>query len=337
MNTGNLLNRVQLLVTDLDGTLLGPKPEFKYYNTFRDSIARMRQNPDFVWAICTGRSLNSYRHSFLPLRSFGIKPDFVITRHAYIFQHQRVGYVPHLIWNLRIRALQWYHKMRMDYALPRLRKALAQRIPFVRIGEMDHVHVSFKFEDEEITRAAADFLREIVKNYHYLQVFQFHNEVLVDMIPFTKGLSLEEMARKIDVPTSKILVIGDGHNDISMMSPRVAEYCACPANSALEVIQYVHTRGGHIARAECLEGAIEILDAFSTGAINSDMPTDWVNPATLDRPASKSRFRHHKRDRKLRSWLILMSVIYTTLLVFATFGLIPYSTQIKKPFVLLGG
>ena len=96
---------IRLLTTDLDGTLIGGASEFPLYPTFREQLIELRRDHDTVWAICTGRSLPSFRHFFEPMRTMDIRPDFVIIRHAYIFSLTRAGYVPHILWNLRIAQL----------------------------------------------------------------------------------------------------------------------------------------------------------------------------------------------------------------------------------------
>jgi len=113
--------RISLLATDLDGTLLGPLPEFNRYNEFREEI-RSLQGHGCIWVISTGRRLRDFHRVFLPLRSFGITPDFIITRHAYIYERKNWGWFPHLLWNLRILELQLRNRIRARLVIPQLRK-----------------------------------------------------------------------------------------------------------------------------------------------------------------------------------------------------------------------
>lgn len=329
--------QIQMLVTDLDGTLLGPKPEFAHYNTFREMIDRLRQTPGFNWVICTGRSFRSFKLIFLPLRSFGIKPDYIITSHAYIYQTKTWGYSPHLLWNAHIRNLQWRLMLRMHMALPRMRKVLAKNVPFARVTSFDSFHVGFRFENDDTTARAMDVLTNAARPYRFLQVFRHRNEVEVHMVPFTKGLSLQELARELAVAPDHILAIGDGHNDISMMTPEIARYCACPANAVPEIIEHVHAHGGHIAQAICLEGVLEIVQAFTSGCIRNELPAGWIPAAELARPPIARRKHSHRRSKWWQMMLLLAAAIYTVLLVFASFRLIPFSGLIKKPFLMLIG
>lgn len=329
------LDQLHLLVTDLDGTLLGPKPEFSHYNAFRDLVASLRQTPGFNWVICTGRSLRSFKRIFLPLRSFGIAPDYIITSHAYIFQHKAWGYVPHLVWNLHIRMLQFRHMFYMRMALPRMRKVLAKHVPFARIASCNRYHIGFRFEDDETTAKARDILTDVARPYQFLQVFRYRNEVVVHVVPFTKGVSLQELAREIMVEPANILAIGDGHNDISMMTPTIARHCACPANAVPEIIEHVYAHGGHVAQTGCLEGVIEIIQGYTSGNVRNELPSGWVPADELARPPNTLRHHSHKRSRWWQSLLIFTAVIYTVLLVFASFKLIPFAGPIRKPYLLL--
>ena len=48
---------IRLLVTDLDGTLIGSSAEFPLYATLSERIAGLRRDDGMKWAICTGRTI----------------------------------------------------------------------------------------------------------------------------------------------------------------------------------------------------------------------------------------------------------------------------------------
>jgi HAD superfamily hydrolase (TIGR01484 family) len=318
----NLLQDIRMLVTDVDGTLVGRKPEFELYRGFRVRIDELRMNHDTVWVICTGRGLRSFSRVFLPMRAFGVVPDYVITRHAYIFEKVAVGYRPHSVWNLRVLAVQWQNRWRVRRAIPHLHRIIRRRIPYVRIVYHSGDRICFRFDDTASADFAADILRSEARPYSYLRVFQHVREVDVRVVPFTKGLAVAELARHLRVTSPRILVIGDGHNDISMMEVNASCRTACPFNAAPEVVETVHKTHGHIAGKPHLAGVMEILDAYETGAVQSELPDGWKPPATTANPVRAPRRRHRRMD-SVASVLILLAAIYTTLVVLATFGLLP--------------
>jgi hydroxymethylpyrimidine pyrophosphatase-like HAD family hydrolase len=329
----NIWAQIQLLVTDLDGTILGGKPEFKLYNEFRDLIEQRRARGRFSWAICTGRGLRNFREVFLPLRSFGIAPDFVIAKHAYIYERQTWGYLSHFMWNLSIMRLKAYHRLRVNLAIPRIRRLVGERIPFCRITYMDRERICFRFEDDETADFGTKILQDAVQKYEYLKVFHYRNEVDVHMVPFTKGLSMKELGSKLMIPSSHIMVIGNGHNDMSMMDPKLAKHCGCPVNADPEVIDVVHQLGGHIADRPSLGGVIDVLRAFTAGAVSNALPEHWIAPDEMDNPMRKPRQR--SAGINWASLLLLALAIYSALLVFASFGIGPFRGKILGPYLKL--
>ena len=325
MASTNMLQDIRILVTDVDGTLLGSKPEFALYRAFRLKIDEMRMLNRVQWVICTGRGLRSFSSVFLPMRSFGIVPDYVITRHAYIFEKRRVGYAPHSLWNAQVLAVQWQNRVRVARAMPLLRRAVLSRLPppFTQIAYDSGNRLLFRFEEPGAATFAAEILTREAAPYRYLQVFHHMNEVDVRVVPFTKGLAVAALARHLRIPDRQVLVVGDGHNDISMMEINLNCRTACPANASPEVVETVHRTGGHIAKARHLSGVLEILSAYETGSIRSEFPEDWTPPASISNPI-RSPGGHSGPPRKgMSSLLLFLAALYTTLLVLASFQMVP--------------
>jgi hypothetical protein len=171
-------------------------------------------------------------------------------------------------------------------------------------------------------------VRAEVKPHKYLQVFQWAGEVCVRVVPFTKGLAVTELARHLGIRNDQILVVGDGHNDISMMELDPPCYTACPANAASEVVATVHRTHGHIASERSLSGVMEVLTAYEQGQINDKLPADWVE---FDRPPS-TKSRSHNFFEAAGSFVLGVVVLYTLLLVMASFLRCPGREVILKPY-----
>jgi len=327
-SSGNILEQIQMFVTDADGTVMGRRPEFDQYRAFRASINKLRGTYGAKWVVCTGRSLGGYKRIFHPMKVFGIVPDYVISRHAYIYECRKWGFLPHWIWNFRILWLQWKDEMMVRRALPKLRKAVLSCNPFARVAYSTRARLCFRFEDEGATEFGAEIVRKEARPYRYLQVFQAPGEVDVRVIPFTKGLAVTELARHLGVPNPRILVVGDGHNDISMMTMQPPCHTACPANAASEVLETVHRTGGHIAKEASLGGVMEILGAYEAGRINSALPDDWSG---YDRPGHAPKTAHHHQSG-IFSIILIALVIYATLLVVSYFCNMPGRERILTPY-----
>lgn len=317
-----------MFVTDADGTLMGRHPEFDQYRAFQARINELRASYGMLWVVCTGRSLSGYKQIFRSMRIFGISPDYVIVNHAYIFECKSWGYLPHWIWNLRIRWLQWKDEYTLRRALPRIRKAVLLRNPFARVRVANPQRLCFQFDDEGAAAFGAEVLQAEVRPYKYLQMFKADGEVSVRVIPFTKGLAVTELARHLGIPNSQILVVGDGHNDISMMELDPPCRTACPANAAPEVVATVHRTHGHIAAERNLNGVLEVLAAYEQGQLNDTLPADWVESTPDASP------RAHARGIRgvMGTTFLLLLVLYTTLLVVASFIRFPGRGLILKPY-----
>lgn len=209
----------------------------------------------------------------------------------------------------------------------------------VKVVEQERDKLRLRFDSEESANTAAAILKEKLGQYKHLKVFSFLREIDVHPVPFTKGVSVSELARHLDIYSGNILAIGNGHNDISMFDSDVAGLTGCPSNSEAEVMRVVHERGGHVAEKRALGGVLEILASYKNGTVNSELPDWWVDPPKALNPRHVAHATKHKKSVKQlrsKSFFIMIGVIYVTLVIFAHFGIIPFADIILKPFTLLG-
>jgi hypothetical protein len=273
------------------------------------------------------------------LKALGLMPDYVITDHAYIYrQTRRGGYRPHLLWNFMIRYHIWASQLYVKDAIDRWYRMVKGMVKGVSTVHRRRNRLCLRFESEDDAAVVADILREKVKEFKYLRVFRFIQEVDVRMVPFTKGLALDELAGRLEIGKSSILAIGNGHNDISMLTGEVAKFVGCPVNAETEVMAEVHASGGHISRKTILGGVIDVIEAVSEGRIDSSLPEWWKandkvnNPRTAGRTVTPQNVKPAPSKHKGFITLIIVMIIYSVLLVFANFGVLPFSNIIRKPF-----
>lgn len=325
----------QLIATDLDGTLIGSANELPLYATFRDILGQYRQRHGTVWAACTGRKRRSFRAFFAPMRLMGLLPEYVILHHAFIYRRTRFGYAPLTAWNLRIRWRLIASRRAVRRTIRRWHERIVGSSLGVRTIRREGDRLSLRFESEESAAVASEILREqIKKELSPFQVVSYFKDVDIDPVPFTKGLALAELAGRLRVAPEAILAIGNGHNDLSMLDERVAGAVGCPSNSEPDVMQRVHAAGGHIARQPSLAGVLEVLEAYERGRVNSALPGDWDSGYRALRSKLRRPSRMRRRHR-VRSVLVLALAVYTVLLVFASFGLLPGSKSLMRPYGLV--
>lgn len=327
------MENIRLLATDLDGTLIGSADEFPMYSEFRERLARMKREKGTAWAVVTGRTFRSFKEFFSPMKVMGLTPDVIIVRHAYIYTMGRYHYRPHILWNLRILLLLWIDRIHSRQAISEWHSVITRVSHGVRTVRRKRDRLWLRFNTEEAAAFAAEELKKRVDEFHHFRVFHYRKEVDVRSVPFTKGMSLSEMARHMGIDRDEILAIGNGHNDISALDGSVAKFTGCPANSEAEVMSAVHESGGHIAENPSLKGVVEIIDSTLSGTMCSDLPVWWEDPATTDNP-SHNRNAHHsgqKRKKRMKSAMLAAVVAATVLIVFASFNAMPGSGLIMKP------
>lgn len=328
---------IRLIATDLDGTLIGSASDLPLYIAFRDKLNELRTRFDTRWVACTGRSKKSFHEFFFPMRTMGVMPDFVIIKHAYIYGLTKYGYVPHLIWNLRTQYLEWAREAHIASALDEWHQIITGSCIGVTTIRKKRDRLCLRFDSEESTKAVAVMLKEKMQSFKQLRMIEGLKELDVRCVPFTKGLSVRELARHLGVSKESILAIGNGHNDISMLDGSVAKLTGCPSNSEAEVVETVHGAGGHIAQNRALAGVMEIIDSYITGNIHSELPAGWnerpVSYGSLWQSSSSNK--SDSRNAGARGFWLAAGILYTTLLVFANFELIPFSNWIIMPYKIL--
>lgn len=276
------------------------------------------------------------------MRVLGVEPKYLIIHHAFIYRRGKRGYWPHLLWNISIRFQMWSSALYLRGALTEWHHLVNRMTPGVTTLYHRRNRLCLRFRTEGEAEAAAGLLRQKASVFKHLRVFHYLQEVDIRTVPFTKGMAINELAARIEVRPSEILTIGNGLNDISMLDGTSSALTGCPANAEVDVMETVHRSAGHVATQRGLAGVIEIMDAFLAGTVNSALPEWWVPNRQQKNPNSSGRKlnhpsrqqRRHPQSSRVALQLGLL-VAYTVLVVLASFGVIPFSGFIMKPFMLV--
>ena len=79
---------------------------------------------------------------------------------------------------------------------------------------------------------------------------------------YNKGTAAASLGELIGVPPTNTFVIGDNHNDLSMLDKEIASMIACPANSVQSVKDKVRKQGGYVASQNSGSGVAEAIRHF---------------------------------------------------------------------------
>lgn len=335
---------IRIIATDLDGTLIGGSGDLPLYDDFKKRLETLKSRYGATWVVCTGRSLRGFNQLFSSMKLMGFAPEYIIVKHAYIYRLTRSGnYRPHYGWNILIHYNIRASRLYMKDAIDRWYKMVVNMVNRVTTVYHRRNRLCLRFDAEEDAAAVAKLLKEKAKEFKYLRVFQFAQEVDVRMVPFTKGLALEELADRLGIWASDILAIGNGHNDISMLDGVAAGLTGCPANAETDVMLTVRRSGGHISHKKILGGVIDVIDAYMEDRVDGGLPEWWVPNTQQKNPRSANRYMHHSskktmyNNKKMIVAVMIMVIIYSIMLVFSSYGIIPFSDIIQKPLTLIVG
>lgn len=247
-----------LLSFDFDGTLHLPRHEPAVVPELFQALDLLREELDAIWAVNTGRSLSHTLEGLLE-GGFPSMPDFLITREREIFKPNRFGRCEAFgDWNKR--GLKIHDKLfrRAKPLLARIRdyvESETQAQFVIADGDPAGLIATSSEEMLEICEHIAPWVAECEelsyeRNSIYLRFS--HRD-------FNKGSSLKEVASQLGLTSRECFAIGDGPNDLSMLSAEVAAFLACPANSSDEALQQVTDEGGYMAEGEASVGSLEAL------------------------------------------------------------------------------
>jgi Cof subfamily protein (haloacid dehalogenase superfamily) len=225
---------IKLVATDMDGTLLNP--DQKLSPVVAETVRQVRATGVRV-VLCSGRPLPGVM-SFLPELNLISPDDYAIPYNGALVQNTATGAV------LIRHTLSFADYLRLHYEGEKLGvtvavedeeamytdapeldahimyEAVATSMPlrFRTPQRLDRTHefskVFFSGDKDALDRVEAEMdpqLREmfyVVRSEDYLLEFINPNA--------SKGAALKELAAKLGIDASEVLVMGDSHNDVSM-------------------------------------------------------------------------------------------------------------------------
>ncbi|NOY81350.1 MAG: HAD family phosphatase [Kiritimatiellaeota bacterium] len=259
------MNRIRLVATDLDGTLLSDADVAEDFFRFRLLLQKLRGGCGTRWAIITGRSVRSMGTVLTRLLVDGLTPDYFVTEDAKIFRRRSGGgFFPFVWWNFTVdrRRATWRRRFRKRLADWTAR--LRERFPDAEELAPEAVDLWFRFGSEEDARSAEEFLRGVSRSPDSALIFRWGREMYAAPAAGTKGEAVLRLLRDLGADPAEAFAVGDGPNDASMLDGRAAGFPACVANASERIKATVRQAGGYVAAAPGVEGVVEAL-AVCTG------------------------------------------------------------------------
>jgi len=249
-----------ILSFDFDGTLVHPGSDPVFHPGLGRMIQQLRAQ-GAAWVINTGRSLSQ---TLQGLAQYGIfmEPDYIIAMECDIYRPGMLGgwkdFGP---WNRQARKAHERfvkdHQASLDSIQEMVETQTAANFLEGEYGELGIVAAS----DEEMDRICAFIDSQAARfpdiGYHRNGIYlRFSHSA------HSKGTALSELARLLDLDSTRCFAAGDNHNDLSMLHPRHAGMIATPGNALPAVKAHFLGHGGFVAGKNASEGMMEALSHY---------------------------------------------------------------------------
>ncbi|MGF1655795.1 MAG: HAD family hydrolase [Verrucomicrobiales bacterium] len=260
---------IKLLSTDFDGTLVDWFGDVLFPDELGALLAAYQQAGS-KWVINTGRTLPMVEDGLAQI-GCPTRPDFVIAseRELYAWDTQAKAWVQPTAWNDQCLA-----DLNLLYD-----RAASQISTLVEVATgLEGTRVMW--EDNRaagLVAATEKQMDQIVQTLEKLRqqapmLNAQRNSVYMRFChsDYSKGSTLSELARHLNLSPEDIFAVGDHFNDISMLDGQHAHWAACPANAVPEVKAAVRRAQGYVAGQDCGLGVLEALDHFRRCAHPAD-------------------------------------------------------------------
>ncbi len=233
-----------LISLDFDGTLLCERTR-RIEPGFFELMQQWRSH-GVRWGINTGRSLPYLMQDLRAQTPF--LPDFICTCERYIYMADAVGRLqPDTAHNARCAAIN--AELRGRFA-PQLQQTML-------LLKEQHSEWQWEFAaDDPLSVEAADsatmdalvpFILQLVENEPAISIQRAGRYLRLADARFDKGSVLARVAACWNVPSSRVCIMGDGHNDLHAFRALETAFCAAPATAHPEVCAWLHVHGGYIS------------------------------------------------------------------------------------------
>ena len=248
---------LELISTDFDGTLFAEFDNPPIAPPVVDVIGRL-QKAGAKWVINTGREMASLMEA-MARSKLEIKPDYLVLVEREIHVHQNHRYVALADWNEGCTRAHAELFGRVKPSVPRLMNWIEENFD-ATLYEDAWSPLCLTAATAADAKTINDYLDEFCRDHPDLVVVRNDVWARFSHSAYNKGSSLKEIARRLGVDRSKILVAGDHLNDLPMLRNDVAGHIVTPVNGVPEVARQVREHGGHVSEKFCGYGVADGIE-----------------------------------------------------------------------------
>lgn len=246
-----------IISLDFDGTLFLPE-SIPTINPLFFEIMESWRPLGVRWGINTGRSLPYLCQDYLHQAPF--LPDFLCTCERYVYMADKNGLLLPLETH-NTRCVEESLRLRQQLA-PSFHaelRSLALQHPLLCWDLSTEDPLSVEAQDSPTMDAIMEILAPFLASLQGVSAQRAGRYMRLAPSLFHKGTALEKVASAWKVPENRLLLVGDGHNDVDAFRYFPAAFCAAPACAHADVQAYLHERAGYVSPS-C--GVVDILQAW---------------------------------------------------------------------------
>jgi hydroxymethylpyrimidine pyrophosphatase-like HAD family hydrolase len=246
----------RLIALDFDGTSAVYEPCMAIHPGLADMLAQLRRC-GYGWVLNSDRYIDTLIEISERLDP-DVRPEAVLSAQRFIYRRNGRGvYEPLQPWNdsrmelhrelwRLIKPLfpQWQREIESDFTV---RDRVVNDVVFACMVPADE------------NAALRERMRAWIRPWPNAQLSGNHEWSFILHADFSKAAVLEHYCEVRGIEREKIIAVGDGYNDITMLDATLTPHAGCPADACPEVRAAVRAGGGYVAHSSGPEGTIEVI------------------------------------------------------------------------------
>ncbi len=258
-----------LLSFDFDGTLWGSDRRPQISARFFELMRRWRVDYGVRWGINTGRSMEYLWSELAAVAPFS--PDFVVTSERYVSAAGPDGRLePDGARNALCRREHALLFERFHDALEALFLELRERYPASRWSRSPEDPYAIEVEHIPDLDLFSPHMRALLARCPGLSVQRAGPYLRFCHAGYNKGTSLLHVAEAWRVPSRRIAIFGDGHNDLDAFRLLPEAFRGAPANAHPDVRAFLERSGGIVSAYVEHRGVLDLLETRVAPLLKAD-------------------------------------------------------------------
>jgi len=246
----------RLIALDFDGTAAVYEPRLAMHHGLMDLLAQLA-GLGYGWVLNSDRYTDTLMEvaALLPEH---LRPEALLSAQRFIHRHVGGGvYEPLQPWNDSRMELHRELWKSIEPSFPQWQREIEADFT-IRDRVINDLVFAYMVPDDQ-NQALRERMRSSVRPWPDAQLSGNHEWSFILHADFSKAALLEQYCFVRGIGRGKIIAVGDGFNDITMLDATLTPHAGCPADACPEVQAAVRDGGGYVAASSGPEGTMEVI------------------------------------------------------------------------------